>query len=147
MKPDIRLVGVPSESVDDIWTEVKPMLQKGINHGDGELDIDDILKFVLDKTMQLWVVYNYSEEVIIMAGVTQIIIYPKCKVCRAVVLGGDGLDRWLEHVSGIEKWALSKGCDKMEAYGRRGLAKKMEDIGYTNKYVVIRKDLCHSQTI
>ena len=138
---EIQLVGVPHASIDEVWGEVKPMLERGISHGDGELDIDDILKFLLDRTMQLWIVYNYTEGNIMMAGITEVMTYPKIKVCRAVVLGGDGVDQWVKHVSGIEEWAKSQGCDKIEAFGRRGLAKKMEAIGYSNRYVVIRKDL------
>lgn len=138
---DTELIGVPHSSVGDIWFEVKPMLEKGIAHGDGELHIDDLLKFLLERTMQLWVLYNESEGQISMAGVTEIVNYPRTKVCRAVVLGGDGVDMWIQHISGIEEWAKSMNCDKVEAYGRRGLAKKMEQIGYQNKYVVIRKDI------
>ncbi len=138
---DIQLIGVPNSSIPDVWEDVKPMLEKGISHGDGELDVNDILKFLLDRTMQLWVLYNYDESVIVMAGVTELVTYPRAKICRAVVLGGDSLSDWIEHIKGIEAWAKSKGCDKVEAYGRRGLAKKMEAIGYSNKYVVIRKDL------
>lgn len=138
---EIELVGVPQSSVDEVWHDVKPMLERGISHGDGELDVDDLLKFLLSRTMQLWVVYNYNESKIMMAGVTEIVNYPKSKVCRAVVLGGDGVDQWVKHVAGIEAWAKSMNCNKMEAFGRRGLARKMESIGYSNKYVVIRKDL------
>ena len=138
---DIQLVGVPASSVPQLWKAVKPMLEKGISHGDGELDIEDIRKFLLDRAMQLWVLYDYDGEAVIMAGVTEIINYPKYKVCRAVALGGDNLDAWVKHIHGIETWAHEMGCDKMEAYGRRGLAKKMENIGYSNKYVLIRKDL------
>ena len=138
---DTELIGVLHSSVGDIWFEVKPMLEKGIAHGDGELHIDDLLKFLLERTMQLWVLYNESEGQISMAGVTEIVNYPRTKVCRAVVLGGDGVDMWVKHISGIEEWAKSMNCDKVEAYGRRGLAKKMEQIGYQNKYVVIRKDI------
>ena len=138
---DVQLVGVPSGSIEPLWADVKPMLEKGISHGDGELDIEDIHKFLLSRAMQLWVLYDYDNENIVMAGVTEIINYPKYKVCRAVALGGNNLDDWVEHIKGIEVWADSMGCDKVEAYGRRGLAKKMEKAGYSNKYVLIRKDL------
>lgn len=141
MTADIQLVGVPASSVEQLWDEVKPMLEKGISHGDGELDINDILKFLLDRAMQLWVLYDYSGDTVVMAGVTEIVNYPKYKVCRAVILGGDSLDQWVKYIQGIEAWAAEMGCAKVEAYGRRGLAKKMESIGYSNKYVLIRKDI------
>ena len=141
MTADIQLVGVPASSVEQLWDEVKPMLEKGISHGDGELDINDILKFLLDRAMQLWVLYDYSGDTVVMAGVTEIVNYPKYKVCRAVILGGDSLDQWVKYIQGIEAWAVEMGCTKVEAYGRRGLAKKMESIGYSNRYVLIRKDL------
>tara|TARA_R110000764_G_scaffold178179_3_gene264336 strand:- start:337 stop:765 length:429 start_codon:yes stop_codon:yes gene_type:complete len=138
---ETELIGVPYSCIEELWDEVKPMLEKGIAHGDGELDINDILKLLVERSMQLWVVYNSNEEAIAMAGVTEIVNYPKSKICRAVVLGGEGVDMWIAHIEGIEEWAKSMNCDKVEAYGRRGLAKKMEKVGYSNKYVVIRKDI------
>ncbi len=138
---DIQLIGVPNSSLDDVWESAKPMLQKGIDYGDGELEIDDIYGFLKDRAMQLWVLYNYTEGAIVMAAVTEIVNYPRTRLCRAVVLGGDRVDDWMDNLVGLEVWAKSMGCDKMEAFGRRGLAKKMEKIGYRNKYVVIRKDL------
>ncbi len=138
---EIQLIGIPHTEINSVWGEVKPMLQKGISHGDGEIDIGDIYKFLADRSMQLWVLYNYSEESIVMAGVTEVCIYPKMKICRAVVLGGNKLDDWLSFISDIESWAKEQGCSRMEAHGRRGLARKMEDIGYSNKYVVMRKEI------
>ena len=138
---DIQLVGVPYSSLDSVWEEVKPKLQRGIDLGDGELNVDDILKFLVDRSMQLWVLYDYLGDKIVMAGVTEVVVYARKKVCRAVVLGGDGLDAWVGYIDQIEAWAKTKDCNQMEAFGRRGLAKKMEAIGYQNKYVVIRKDL------
>lgn len=138
---DIQLIGVPYSSVDEVWQKVQPLLQKGIDYGDGELDVKDILKFLLDRAMQLWVLYNYTEDVIVMASVTEIIHYPQRKYCRFVTLGGERVDDWMSYIADIELWAKSQGCDSMEAYGRRGLAKKLEQVGYTNQYVVIRKPL------
>ena len=43
---ETELIGVPYSSIDDIWGEVKPMLAKGIAHGDGELDLDDRLQWL-----------------------------------------------------------------------------------------------------
>jgi hypothetical protein len=138
---DIQLVGVPYSSIDDVWAEVEPMLKKGIQHGDGELDTKDILKMLIERSMQLWVLWDYDGDRIVMAGVTEIISYPRLKVCRAVVLGGERVSEWMTYIDEIERWAKYKGCDRMEAYGRRGLAKKMESIGYSNTYVVMRKTI------
>lgn len=138
---EIQLVGVPYSSIDDVWVSVEPMLQKGIEHGDGELDTRDILRLLLERAMQLWVLWDYAEDRVVMAGVTEIVNYPKMKVCRAVVLGGERLGEWMNYIQEIETWAKNKGCERMEAYGRRGLAKKMEDIGYSNTYVVMRKKI------
>ena len=37
---EIQLIGIPHTSVDDVWESAKPMLQKGIDYGDGELEIE-----------------------------------------------------------------------------------------------------------
>lgn len=138
---DIQLIGVPHSSIEQVWDKAKPMLQKGIDYGDGELDMDDILKFLLDRAMQLWVLYNYTEDVIVMAAVTELITYPQKRICRFVTLGGGRVEDWMSYIEDIEGWAKVQGCEAMEAFGRRGLAKKLEQVGYANKYVVIRKEL------
>ena len=44
-------------------------------------------------------------------------------------------------MTGIEAWARTQGCDHMDAFVRKGLAKKMAKIDYKQEYVVLGKDL------
>ena len=136
-----QLVGVPSSSVEEIWPRVEHLIKKGLEHGRGELDATDVLKFLIERVMQLWVVMDMLEDKPVMAGCTEIVNYPRKKVCRAVVLGGDSIVEWMKHVEGIEEWARTKDCDHMDAFVRKGLAKKMAKIDYKQEYVVLGKDL------
>ena len=136
-----QLIGVPSLSVEEIWPRVEHLIKKGLEHGRGELDATDVLKFLIERVMQLWVVMDMLEDKPVMAGCTEIVNYPRKKVCRAVVLGGDKIVEWMKHVTGIEAWARAQDCDHMDAFVRKGLAKKMAQIDYKQEYVVLGKDL------
>ena len=136
-----QLIGVPSLSVEEIWPRVEHLIKKGLEHGRGELDETDVLKFLIERVMQLWVVMDMLDNKPVMAGCTEIVNYPRKKICRAVVLGGNHIEEWMSHVKGIEEWARTKGCDHMDAFVRKGLAKKMAKIDYKQEYVVLGKDI------
>ncbi len=51
---DVALMGVRQDMVQAIWNKAKPHLERALEHSDGEFEIDDVLKFLLDRTMQLW---------------------------------------------------------------------------------------------
>ena len=91
--------------------------------------------------MQLWVVYD-EEKQIKCALTTEVIEYPRKKVCRIVSLGGRNLDEWVERwLDILERWAEENDCDSIETYCRKGFIKKLEKFGYTNTYTVLGKEL------
>lgn len=94
------------------------MIQKALDRGLGEWKAGDILGFLLSRDMQLWVAVNDGQ--IEAAGVTQIVTYPRKKVCDAVLCGGSGVRQWFENLATVENWARANGCEFIRAYGRRG---------------------------
>ena len=138
---DVTLMGIRHDMVEAIWDKAKPHLEKALEYSDGEFEIDNVLKFLLDRTMQLWVLYDISTHDVVMAGCTEIIVYPNKKICRVVLMGGLSMNLWQAQTTAFEEWAREQGCTQMETLARKGLAKKLTKLDYRQVYQVCRKDI------
>ena len=138
---DVALMGIRQDMVQSIWEQAKPHLEKALEHSDGEFKIDDVLQFLLDRAMQLWVLYDISTHDVVMAGCTEIIDYPRSKICRVVLMGGLSMDLWQAQTPVFEDWAREQGCTQMETLVRKGLAKKLTGLDYKQVYQVCRKNI------
>ena len=123
---------MPWDKVEPIWPLVEPLIQKAIDRGQGEYEAGDILAFLLSRDMQLWVSDDLEA-----AAVTQIIVYPRRKVCSVLLVGGCGLHQW-KNTKVIETWAAAQGCELMRAHGRRGWHRA---VGWQEVYTVAEKRL------
>lgn len=121
--------------MDSVWSEVEPLLKKAIERRDGEFSIADVLRFIREREMQLWIA---RDSRIRAAAVSQIISYPQLKVCLFAYLGGDGMRFWKQAQPLIEAWAKSQGCQEIRSAGRRGWARVF---GLQEIYTVAAKRL------
>ncbi len=137
----IYIAGITSDRIDDVWDRCSKFIEMGINHSQCELSTMDYYDRLVNQEMQLWVVYD-EEKQIKWALTTEVIEYPRKKVCRIVSLGGRNLDEWVERwLDILERWAEENDCDSIETYCRKGFIKKLEKFGYTNTYTVLGKEL------
>ena len=134
------LTGIPSQEIDEIWEACEPFIEQASKKGQSEMTSQDIYNFCKDAKMQLWIVFD-SEANIKAVVTTEIINYPKKKVCRVVTLGGQEIDDWLHSITVIEAWAEENGCHAMETFCRKGFIKKLEHYGYEQTYTVLGKEL------
>jgi len=134
------LTGIPSQEIDEIWEVCEPFIEKAAKKGQSEMTSQDIYNFCKDAKMQLWIVFD-SEANIKAVVTTEIINYPKKKVCRIITLGGEEIDNWLHSITVIEAWAEENECHAMETFCRKGFIKKLEHYGYEQTYTVLGKEL------
>src|SRR6185437_4376503 len=66
----------------------------------------------------LWLAHNATS--IEAAAVTQLTEEAGRKVCTIVACGGDGRERWLSLIAGLEHYAKAEGCTATRIIGRRG---------------------------
>jgi UTP-glucose-1-phosphate uridylyltransferase len=126
---------VPSEDVEFIWSQVKPLLEKAL---DETYTIGDIYKGLLDDRMQLFISWN--DERVESAVVTEIAQYPQSKVLRYFLAGGTNLDNWLERIQKIiEKFAKKENCTHLEVAGRKGWVRKLK--GFSVKAYLLNKEI------
>ena len=75
------------------------------------------------------------------AGITEINTYPQKRVLRIVTWAtrsGKDQELWNEALSNVEHFARENDCNLMEAYARKGLAKKLN---WKSELVIITKNL------
>tara|TARA_B100001939_G_scaffold103303_1_gene89273 strand:+ start:232 stop:633 length:402 start_codon:yes stop_codon:yes gene_type:complete len=126
---------VPSEDIEFIWSQIKPLLEKAL---DETYTIDDIYKGLIDDRMQLFISWN--DERVESAVVTEIAQYPQSKVLRYFLAGGVNLENWLERIQKvIEKFAKKENCTHLEVAGRKGWVRKLK--GFRVKAYLLNKEI------
>ena len=134
-----KVVLIQPGDLEVVWDEVVPLIDAALKYSEGELLSDDLVHPIKTGKMQLWVALS---EGVIAAMITEIITYPRKKVLRVITIAGKdglGMSKWYGFLPLIEGFALSNNCSSLEAWTRKGMAKKLKD--WEHKYMVITKDL------
>ena len=97
--------------VPHIWEKVHEHLLRMAPHSEGELEPEDIFEALTEGEMQLWAAVDDKE--ILATMVTQVVPYPRKRVLRIISIGGEDMDRWLDHLPMVEEWALEMGCTSL----------------------------------
>lgn len=124
----------PSE---EIWKVAEPLIKKACLSTKGRFNSNDVKKWLDEGTCQLWVVEHENE--VVAVSVTEILNYPKMKVCRVNIVAGKGRNDWQHFKQGIEDWAKKEGCRRIEALARLGWSKIYKD--YQQTHVFLEKEL------
>jgi len=130
---------VPPSDVLKVWGKVEPLITKALKHNHGELVSSDILELLLQKRQLLWV--GFEDNDIHSALVGEFITYPRKKAFRIITWStksGYHYEEWMELFNKIENFARLNGCSVMEAWTRKGLAKKLN---WNHSYSVVVKQL------
>lgn len=136
-KPTLLIVN--PDDVEYVWHEVQPLIDKALAHAEGELYSEDVLQRIFDETQTLWLGMKDGE--IFCSGVTEIITYPRKRVLRIITFAtksGHDYKHWKDFIEVIEGFGVRHGCSAIEAWTRKGLAKKLK---WDNEYSVITKDI------
>ena len=134
------LVRVENEMADKFWDKVKPMFMPTFKYINGEYDIEDLRQWIQEDAMQLWLVMDRVTNDIIVAGVTEVVIYPKIKVARIVTAGGKNDTGFYDFIPEMAEHCKRIGCDYLESQvSREGMVKKLEKNGFEKFYTTMRK--------
>jgi len=126
----------PSD-VEALWGDIEPFLVRSLKHAEGELVPDDLIPHLDDGKLRVWIAVVDKE--IIASMVTEIIQYPRKKIVRVITLSGKDMDSWYNFLPLLEGYAISNDCSSLEAWTRKGMARKLKD--WKQSYCVITKDL------
>lgn len=141
-KEDVYTIrGIPVPLLDRFWPFAIPYIKRALDHASGEFEVEDVKTFCTNRDMQLWLISHNAERVV-GAGTTEIIIYPRRKICRIVTLSGSNFKEWASIVEpALLEWAQANGCDGMEAWVRRGFVPTLKEMGYSPKFNCVIKDI------
>lgn len=133
--------GVPAERIAYVWAQVAPMFHK---LEQDEFSLNDVHRLLLDRALQLWLVYKNLEVVAVVT--TEIIVYPRRKSVKILFAAGAEAAHWLHLIRDIViPWGKSQGCSAIEIEGRPGwekLINKTFGEGWAQKrYVVFKGEI------
>ena len=134
-----KVVLIQPGDLELVWDEVVPLIEAALKHSEGEVIPEDLVKPIKIGKMQLWVALS---DGVIAAMITEIVVYPRKRVLRVITIAGKdghGMSKWYGFLPLVEGFALSNNCSSLEAWTRKGMAKKLTD--WEHKYMVITKDL------
>tara|TARA_Y100001963_G_scaffold18941_1_gene23905 strand:- start:963 stop:1391 length:429 start_codon:yes stop_codon:yes gene_type:complete len=131
---------VDTDMVQDIWPLARPLVEKALAHSEGQMLSADALRMILNNKQQLWV--GFEEDILFTAVVTELINYPRHKILRIITFAtqtGYGMDHWYDTiVDTLTMFGRSLGCNALEAWCRKGLARKLD---WEHNYTVIVKPI------
>ena len=131
-----KVILVSTENIPTIWDNVIPLLELSQN-GERELSIDDFFESLMEERMHLWIALEGKELLACM--ITQFATHPQKRALRIIFLGGEGMDKWIDHMHMVEDFALMNGCTFLEVWGRKAWLRILKD--WECKYHIITKDL------
>lgn len=127
------------DAVEEVWGDVECLVQKFAEWGRGEFQTEDVLSEIRAKHMQLWVYYEGSE--ILLICVTQILQFPRRKICNFYGVAGRKMHRmWQLFSSYGLNWLRVNGIEEIQTTCRDEIAEKIQTMGFTKLVNVMRFD-------
>jgi hypothetical protein len=126
---------VPREDINYVWQQVEPLVIRAL---DDSYTARDVLDGIIRNKFQLFI--SWENDKVESAVVTEVADYPRKRILRYVLAGGDNLDNWLESIQNkIEEFAINNYCQAIEVAGRKGWLRKLK--GFEQKIYIMSKEL------
>lgn len=142
-----HLFHVNPNDLDVFWPRILPFItgdrtskggQRAIDEMGKMFSPDDIKEKIKTCKWQLWI--SLRDLKIEAIGITQLVTYPKRKVCQVFLISGSAMYHWIDFEKHLCNWAKAKGCSSIEAWLRKGwkrYLKKWEQ----DERILMRKQL------
>ena len=136
----MKYLRIYAKFVPNVWQQVKPILEKVVDRTFDECSIDDHYKLLCKGDQTLWLGASDDNE-ILAAGTTQVVVYPSKKVLRIILFAtksGRDLELFKPLLEEVIKYGISYGCSGIEAWVRKGFARKLK---WDHEYSIISKPI------
>jgi hypothetical protein len=140
MNLDISLI-LPGQ-VSVAIPALMPYLEESAAQSRGRSRVDDIVRFILNGQMQLWVVFDPEGQKVMGHIITEIFQYPGFKMLRVqyCCIEFHHFQYVLPKVQEYApKFCKDTGCMGIEFFGRPGWEKLLKDDGYKAEQVIFTK--------
>tara|TARA_R100000963_G_C4641837_1_gene105452 strand:+ start:303 stop:722 length:420 start_codon:yes stop_codon:yes gene_type:complete len=136
----VIFTAVPTEGVEIVWKDVKPLLDKAVNTSKGKFSIEDIYEYLLNGYYSLWIVMENKK--VIAAITTRIVEYPASKGMAMDWIGGENINKWLPVAQKqISEFAKECGCSHLEGFGRKAWQRVLKKFNWEPEYIAYRMEL------
>jgi bacterioferritin (cytochrome b1) len=126
---------VPREDINYVWEQVEPLIERAL---DDSYTARDVLDGIIRNSFQLFI--SWENNKVECAVVTEVADYPRKRILRYVLAGGNNLENWLEPIQEkIEEFATNNYCQAIEVAGRKGWLRKLK--GFEQKIYIMSKQL------
>jgi hypothetical protein len=143
----MHLLLIKQEEIQASWHYVRDLLQQPLDLNLGEFNSEDIYQWLLGGQMQLWVLLDPRHKGILLAAVTEFVVYPREKRLRMVLVGSkpNTIDHWLDFCwetdSKLLQYCRENGVKRIESTGRDGWTKVLGKVGFSKYYTVLTKEV------
>lgn len=134
----IVLMPIHRNLLHSYWTRVREFLAAAVERNSGEMDLDDVLAWIVDGRLHLF--GFFAHEQVFGAGTVQIVEHPQKRVAMVVHLGGD-LAVVEQVMPQFDEWAREHQIDSIMLWGRKGWEKVLADKGFKYRYTVLERVL------
>lgn len=136
----IRLINIEKESLETLWPLTWPYLAGAILRSRGRFSDDGVRNLLETGAWLLWAAIDDVDNKVFGVAVTEILRYPSGKkIVNIPICTGVDASKWTMLISELEKWAVSEGAASIQAWARRGWAKRLPD--YEMTHVLLEKEL------
>ena len=131
---------VPVGQISGVLPALLPYLAKSGEWTRGRAGVDDILRFVLNGQMQLWVAHQEGQ--VYGHVITEIKDYPRCKMLIVQYCAGE--EDYMQYAEDemfdlLDRFAKDAGCAGVEFVGRPGWRKQANKYGFSVQSVMYQK--------
>lgn len=121
----IIFCAVPTWHIPLFWPHVEDFISRALKRDKYQRYLtEDVLRFLLEERVRLWVAWNEETKAIDAAAVTEIIDYPRIRELRIWLIGGRNMKTWWKQgLDAVEEWGRSMGCKVSSGHMRKGWAR------------------------
>ena len=130
----ITICAIPANRIEDIWTEVLPVLEKVLKYNLSDYTLDEVKQSLIDELGLLICVYDGND---LLACITcQEEPHPTQKILHMPIVAGKRMKDWLDlcHQT-IPNLARERGYDMLITKGRKGWGKVLAKYGFKERYI------------
>lgn len=93
----IKLIYIPTDKIDEVWKVVQNDIANALNRSNGYALADHIKKWILEKKMQLWILWDQEAKIqnkYYGVVVTEIIQRPLQRCLNIKIMIGRHREKW-----------------------------------------------------
>ena len=125
------------------YNEIKIELDKALKHSDGEWTAQQVVACAIKSPLEFQIFEIKINGDIKAIASTRVINYNNFTALHIITLGGKGVYKDIPGFTKLFEDMIKeyKHIDYLEFTGRKGFAKQLSTVGWTERYVTMRKHL------